>query len=191
MKVTCMELVKDYILNELSTEKAYALDDGYTSTLIHGRLQTKVKWIPKSITINQDNKIYVPYLTIQNYGLWDWINKSNKILIEDGKKRATGKDLILKKLNRELKDRKNQAIVLYDTKQFEEICNCKEFEYYTDINRKGFKNFNNFETEGIIAIFELDNNNKIINSMIQNDEILNTLKKAQREYLDITIEYLS
>lgn len=47
MKITCMELVKDYIIQE--TEKAYGLDAGYTSTLVYGRLQDKIKWIPKSI----------------------------------------------------------------------------------------------------------------------------------------------
>lgn len=186
MKVTYMELVKDYIIDQ--TEKAYGLDNGYKSEYdSFGHLKDNIKWIPKSTTVTQDNIIYVSFLTIQDNNLWNWINKSNKITIDNGKKRATGKELIIKKLNKELANRKDQAIIIYDTKEFEDIYSCKNFEYYKEDSSK----FDNYDKYGIIAILKLNEDNKIIDSMIQNDEILKELKKSQLDYLNTTVEYLS
>ena len=103
MKITYMELVKDYIIQE--TEKAYGFDYATGNLTQYGTHKDILKWIPKSMTIQQDNKIYVSYLTIQNNGLWEYVNKNSKITLDNGKKRASGNELVLKRLNAELKER--------------------------------------------------------------------------------------
>ncbi|WP_252251135.1 hypothetical protein [Clostridium sp. VAP52] len=183
MKITYMELIEDYILYEFSTEKAYALDNGHSCDIRYGRLQNKLKWIPKSVTIEQENKKYVSYSTIQNLGLWDWVNKNNKISVENGKKRAKGNELILNRLNKELKDNQNLTLIVWDNKQFNSYSVAK-FDLYKKENSLKNKEFKNFEENGIVAILKIENK-VITEKLIQNEHVLS---KKHIELLNLTIE---
>lgn len=184
MKVTYMELVKDYIVEQ--TEKAFGLDYATGNLTQYGTHKDILKWIPKSATIEQDNKIYVSYLTIQNNGLWDWVNKKNKITIDNGKKRASGNDLILKRLNAELKDNDSLTLVVWDNKQFNSY-KVDKFESYKQEGNKLNKEFNNFEDNGMVAVLKIENN-QIVEILMQNE---NTLNARQTELLNLVIETLA
>jgi hypothetical protein len=185
MKITCMELVKDYIIQE--TEKAYGLDNGYNSKItVYGSMQDNIKWIPKSLVQNIDNKLYVSYITIQNNGLWDWVNKNSKITLDNGKKRASGNELVLKRLNAELKDNNNLTLIVWDNKQFNSY-SIDRFESYKQEGSKFNKEFNNFEDNGMVAVLKIENN-QIVESLIQNQNILNA---KQIELLNLVIETLA
>lgn len=184
MKVIYMELVKDYIIEE--TEKAFGFDYATGNLNQYGSHKDILKWIPKSMTIQQDNKIYASYLTIQNNGLWEYVNKNSKITTDNGKKRVSGNDLILKRLNTELKDNDNLTLIVWDNKQFNSY-KIDKFESYKQEGSKQNKEFNNFEDNGIVAVLKIKDN-KIIESLMQNESILNA---KHIELLNLVIETLA